>query len=391
MKRRLAVLALLTIGVAACGGDEGGGASGDNETFAPPDQSDETAPDETAPDGESPADGAAMTTMLGLVPDAPGASDLVIVSDFAAAVEAVGLDPPGPGADQDAIVEWYEALTIGHDGEQGAGLQISQFLNNELTDDAGWRAEIGWAPLDVTRSVETTGDEFGSYDALTGDFDPDTIDDAVHEDPVWSDELEVVTHGEVDYYQWGEDDERQQDYTILRPIGLGGRLALPADGTLLWTRTDDSIEAGIDAATGESDSLADTDDIGALAAALDDEGALAGVFSDDRGEFPTTSGPALVPYAAMAVGTRLSDGGQEMIVALLHDDPGAAEENVGRLETIVDEGFSVTGPAWSELVTLESAEADGDVLVATLSVADPAQALLWLEMIYQRDTLLASS
>ena len=51
----------------------------------------------------------------------------------------------------------------------------------------------------------------------------------------------------------------------------------------------------------------------------------------------------------------------------------------------------MTGPAWSDLVTLESAEADGDLLVATLSIADPGQALLWPEMIYQRDTLLAAS
>ena len=161
---------LLSVGVAACGGDEGGGVSGDSETLAPPEASDESAPAE-----EPPApDGAAMTAMLSLVPDVPGAGDLVIVSDYAAAADAVGVDPPGPGADQDAIVEWHEALTIGREGEQGAGVQITAFLNNELTDDAGWRAEIGWAPLDVTRSVETTGDEFGPFYALTGAFDPDT-------------------------------------------------------------------------------------------------------------------------------------------------------------------------------------------------------------------------
>ena len=388
MKRGLAVVLLLCLGIVACGGDDGGGASGDSETFAPPDESDESDESDAA---EEPPAGPAMAAMLGLVPDVPGAGYLVIVNDYAAAEEAVGLDSPGPGADQDAIVEWYETLTIGHDGEQGAGLQISPFLNNELTDDAGWRAEIGWGPLDVTRSVEAAGDGFGPYYALTGDFDPDTIDDVVHEEPVWSGELDVASHGDVDYYRWGEDDERQQDYTILRPIGLGGRLALPAENTLLWAFTDDDIEAGIDAATGASESLADTDDIGVLAVALDDEGALAGLFSNDRSVFATTSGPALVPFTAMAVGTRSSDGGQEMIVALLHDDPAAAEENVGRLETIVDEGSSTTGPAWSDLVTLESAEADGDLLVATLSVTDPDQALLWLTMIYDRDTLLASS
>jgi hypothetical protein len=384
MRLRLAAAPLaFTMALVACSGDDGGGAR--------------TAIDE---------DAGAMVQALSLAP-AGDDTTIAIVADYAAAGEALDLDRPEPGADDDELADWFISLTTGRDAVAG-GLQASgQFSRNVLEDEA-WRNEVGWAPIDVDLSVDVQFEDAQGYYGYVGDFDPDGIDEAVNdEDNVWADEIHVEEQNGVEYYTWGDDPaETDPDrLTTVRPIGQGSNMAV-LDGALLWAVETNAIEDGIDAATGEADSMADDDELGTLAEAMDDAGAVGALFSADGHAFDDPLGPGasdeqvaefeeeledvptLDPYEAFATGVRIEDGEPKMVIALLHDDEEVAEDNADNLETVIDEGQSlVTNAAWRDRVRLEDIEVDGPMLVATLDL-DDGSPNLWVALIYNRDNLL---
>ena len=379
------------------------GSSGEGESgFERPDgAADANGPSQEVgePDDGS-ADDATMEGFVGLIPDEPGAGDLVIVYDYGAAAEAGGLERPEPGADEETINGWFVALEFGREGQPGLGVRPNGFLINEPYNDAAWRQELGWAPIDVTGAVESLGgDDFEGLYAFKGDFDPETIDQAVHDEPMWSDQLEIEEHGGVEYYSWGEDDEPTiENITVVRPYGLGGRMAVLDEHTILWAWATSPLEAGIDAATGETDSLAGNTEIGLPARAMDDEEALAAIFTTDTDAYrqdPPSGEPddqsTLVRYTALASGTRSADDNAALILAFLHDDADAAEANASRLDAVVDTNTALDGRAWSDIVTLQVAEADDRLLLATLSIIDPNDVGQWIDVVFRRDTLLTSA
>ena len=405
--RRLALPVLVGLLVlTSCSGDDGGGSesSGDD---------DESSESEAVVDD----DAGAMTQALSLVPDDDASAELVIVNDYAAAGEALDLDRPEAGASPEEIADWFVPITAGNEDLIG-GLGYSNRFGNDLVEDEAWREELGWAPLDVDIAVDVQGQDGLGYYAFIGDFDPDEIEDTVtDEDNPWADELEVEEQNGTEYYTWGDDPTEFDPERIspARRLGQGGNMAV-LDGAVLWAFETDVLEDGIDAATGEEDSLADNDELGALAEAMDEAGAVGAAFSanghtfDDViafGEFEDTltegvpedlsdqiedeieDVPALAPYEAFATGVTIGDDGPQMLVALLHDDEDAAEENVDNLETVIEEGESVrTNAPWSEMVRLDDTEVDGEILVATLDVDLPSQANLWLDILFTRDSLL---
>jgi hypothetical protein len=98
---------------------------------------------------------------------------------------------------------------------------------------------------------------------------------------------------------------------------------------------------------------------------------------------------ALEPYEAFATGVRIDDERAEVLIALLHDDEDSAERNAENLEIVIDRAESVAyESAWSDLVSLDSTEVDGSVLLATLDFDDPHLATLWSQVVSTRDTLL---
>ena len=387
---------LAALAAAACGG----GTSDDSDA-------DEAASDESTPaPGEATVEleGGSMESMLGLVPEESGASDQVIVADYEAATEAAGVDRPEEGASEDEIAEWSLALTA---NETGLGLYLSGFFGDEFVDDEAWREEIGWAPIDVDQSVDVTSDEFGSLFAFRGRFDPAAIDEAVRQDPAWSDELETEEHNGIPFYSWGEDDATLENITAVRNIGRGGRMAVLDEETILWSWATEPIEAAIDAATGEADSLADDEELAALARGLDDEGALGGLLTSQGAELsaagaipdltdlsstfePDLDAPVLAPVASLATGIRWTDDEPALILHLLHGDDSTAEENAERLGVIIEQEEAPSGQPWSEVVSLDSAESDGPRLLAILALLDPTQATLWADAYFQRASILAS-
>lgn len=387
------MLCLASSLLVACGGGDDGG-DGESGFDAP---SDSTAPDDgttaDAPEDTSSSD-VTMEGLVGLIPDQPGASDLVIVNEYGPATEAAGVEQPEAGADEGTINDWFVAIGRGREGQPGLGLSTNGFFGSRPTDDAGWRQELGWAPIDVTGAVESlVGDDFPGLYAFTGDFDPEAIDEAVHEDPVWGDQLEIVEHSGVEYYSWGEDNATSMDVTVVREFGRGGRMAVLDDHTILWSWATAPLEGGIDAALGETDSLADNAEIGPLAQTMDAAGALAAILTADGDAYRGTGSdtPTLVPYTALASGTGSGDDGAELHLAFLHDDAGAAEENAGRIETIVDEGTTLDGQPWSEIVALDNVQTTDDILLVTLQITDPEDVGLWNLIVFERDPLLASA
>ena len=362
----------------SCSGDDSGDSGSEN---------DDSSEEESVLDD----DAGAMTQGLSLVPDDSSAA-LVIVNDYAAATEALDLDRPEAGDEDVEIVDWLLSVTTG-EGDVVGGLENSGLFGARLFEDEAWRAEVGWAPIDADIAVDVRADEHQGYYAVIGDFDRGEIDDTVtDEDNIWEDELEVDEQNGTEYYTWGNE---PGDLTVVRNFGRGGNMAV-LDGALLWAWEPDVIEDGIDAATGEDDSLVDNDEFGPLAEAMDEAGAMGAMFSDDGHRFDDAyldsaldDTFALEPYEAFATGVRIDDGRAEVLIALLHDDEDSAEQNAASIETVIDRAESVAYEmAWSDLVSLDSTEVDGSVLLATLAFDDPHLATLWSHVVDTRDTLL---
>jgi hypothetical protein len=373
--RRIAALLALTMFLAACSGDDGGGATPEVDEDAGP-----------------------MVRALSLVPDVGGNSESVIVNDYAAAAEELGLERPDQGeADEDDVADWFIPLTSGREEVVGALQPSAFFSSGNFLEDEAWRDEVGWAPIDIDVVAEVgPSDDHTGYYAFTGDFDPEAIEDAVTDDdnpfPI---EVETDEVAGVEVYTWGEDDEIDPEaITPVRPLGRGGRMAVLGEHTILWAWQTEAMEDGIEAATGEADSLADNDELSALAEAMDEAGAHAALFSTDEEIFEgaDTGGPEpLEPYLAFATGVVADEGGGEVVVGILHEDDDIAEENVERLEEIISGGTSSrTRQPWVEIFPGGDLDTDGAILTAKLRVAEPPQATIWVQLAFTRDSLLAT-
>jgi hypothetical protein len=210
---------------------------------------------------------------------------------------------------------------------------------------------------------------------LDGGFDEDQLDSALDDagDGVW---VAGDPDGDIDI----------RDVTPARPIGQP--LWLTLDGDRLRVAGQEP-----DAAAGDGDTLADVPALVALAGALDDRqvysamlatggtstaGPLPDIFTerptsdeafDDAIEEEATR-PRCEGLTGLAVG--VADDGDPLIVLVLSQVDGElGEANAAALAEALESGTDVVSDRpWSEVVTVESVDADGDVVVATLRPAD---------------------
>ncbi len=236
--------------------------------------------------------------------------------------------------------------------------------------------------------------------------DAGTVESALESDPLWSDELETVDADAGSYFDWSGGEEGRPDpsrITPMRPLGIGGQLAVEPDGDdAIVTRTEEeaTMEAALATAAGDEPSIAEE---GPLVAAFDAVGdgqvvqafGLPGPLQFDvtqvianeelevveRIEELMDALPKIEPYEAILL-VELVDGDTyrtELLVA--HGDEEAAAANVEPIERHLAEGISMrTQQPLSELLPVTGVEQDGVVVRITLegnrAFNAPLQALL---------------
>jgi hypothetical protein len=312
--------------------------------------------------------------LLARIPASGSFGDQVVLNDFAAAREASGLDRK-PDRVHDLLVL-----------EQEAGVATSELIRapaqgDPLDDELGIRAR------DVERDV-VAGSPPDDLTILEGSIDPDRVRRAVETDDTWADLLEAKRYGGEKYYSWGPRRVQVQRRTPLRTIGIGGNLAIDPPYAI-WSDSAVSIKRSIDAAAGDVESLADDRDLVAVANALHAAGAYSAFLSTDEvAPGATTGGPTpLAPYQAVATGPGLDGKQHLLLVALAYQDAATAKTQAARLRAIAEDGTSVSGAPWTELVTIGEITTKGRVVLGTF-VAERAR--LWFDTVLRRDSLLAT-
>ena len=249
------------------------------------------------------------------------------------------------------------------------------------SDLQGFVDDVGWSLLDLDAFVERDTPP-RRVAVLDGGFDQERIEGALDDagDGVWR---AGDPEGDLDL----------ADTTTARPIG-----------ETLWFTLDDDLltvagdEDDIDA---DGETLADDPTLAALAAALDDHDVYSALLTADDGLLGPVAdralGAAASPEAVAAAedlpqcegitgaAAGIADDGEPLIVlAMAHADEDSAEANVDAVTEALAEGELIGNQRpWSELVTVESVEADGTALVVTARPADMVLAQ-WSHVIVTR-------
>ena len=340
-------------------------------------------------DGGSPS--GSLTGMLGEVPDTPANRSLLAWVDVAAARELAGI--ASPATDDE------EALTVfsGKSGPVQALLPV--FMNSQAAELDAWRTEVGFTVNDIDQSIDA-----GVAPEMTavarGRIAPEEVKEAVESDPSWKDELDTGDHDGVEYWRWLDDDE--MDVARVTPTrSLGNSLRLQAeDGQVRWTRTDETMHDSIDAGAGDTDTLADVDELAVVAEALEDQDAYQAYLTADPGPFsvdrlPRTSpeakeqaaAGALEPWTAAGAGDAVDGDTAVGVLVLTHEDAGTAATNEKRLRELLESGRSPREDRpYADAYEVRALERKGSTLILTVE-QDRAQQLM-IETVIERSLVL---
>jgi hypothetical protein len=320
--------------------------------------------DDDAGSGGGGGSGSPLMYVLSAIPDRPEYALYVSYADMDGYFDALGIGSPPEDASAEEMNEWLRELADAErSGEVALAQAGSQFALDGLLDPEAYRAEIGLDPADVRQAAET-GVPPATLHVLRGDFDPGVVDEAVQADENYNDLLEVVSHGGVDYYTWGED--FAQDFERLSPVhtlGRGGRLALHED-FLFWCFGTAGVTGAIDAVTGAADSLAGRPDFAAMAGSLEANE----VYSATLLETIDMGGSPFGPTTAFAAGITTDDDGPAAVLVFAYADEEAAANSLSLIELGLQESRDFRGDPWE----IESADvtAEGIVVIAVLHGPD---------------------
>jgi hypothetical protein len=314
--------------------------------------------------------------LLEWVPATGSFADLVVINDYAAA-RAAGDVPRTRDRTHDLL-----AL------EQQVGIAPSELLRAQGSGDP-LSDELGIRSRDVKADL-VAGNPPDDLTVLQGSVDPKRVRRTVEADETFSDLLKTARHAGQPYYTWGNGRADLRRRTPLRPLGIGGNLAIdPPFAT--WSDKRATVEASIDAAAGKVDSLADDRDLLAVADSLEGRGAYAALLSAQAVAPGAATGgpPPLDPYEAIATGPTLDGVSQpDLLVALAYPDAATARTQADRLRAIADDGVSASGVPWRDLVTVDEITVDGRVVVGRFRTERPR---LWYDLVLRRDSLIAST
>lgn len=357
----LLVAALLLVAAAACGDDDGGGA--DRPLLL---------------GGEL-----SIAAALAELPVPDGDELTILVADLDAAAEANGAGPRPE--DPDEVAAWLGRAG----GHLGGDDDSPPPVHVPAVEVAGVRAgtpaaeveeELGWSLADVTRVAEVRAPPF-RFTVVTGDVDEEALEGADLEDlgdGVWS-------------AGTGDDGEVDADATsAARPLGTPLRMAA-ADGRLAASSSTEATRAWLE---GGAETLAEDAGLGAIAAALDDGGAVAAMLAVTDFAPPPTPGPGgdpdarpiTTPFDAVGIGWGVSGGEAAVTVAYAFADEGAAEGAVDQVSSAWTEGDSLrTAQPLGELAAVEDVQADGALVVVRLTIPDGSRPQVVADMAFGRD------
>ena len=336
-------------------------------------------------------DGGRFTSLLAAVPDSAGARSQVIVTDWAAARDVAGVSTPAVD-DEEALGTYLRALS----GLDSPVTIFSEFARDPRLEE--FESEMGFSLLDFDAEL-IAGAVPETIQLLEGDFEFGSLESAAQDDEIWSAQLAVSEYAGTDYLAWGEDFEiNPRDRSAARPLGESLRIGLVND-RLVWVKSTALMESVIDAASGETRSLADVEVLVGLAGVLDDASAYGGFLSADAAlfalpapEFADEPDLSIVElaglgaeYLGLATGATVVDGRPGLVVAIAHADSARATTNATQLETTLREGRSAeNGQPWSDLVQIDEIVVEDTLVVARLLSESPS---LWLNLPFRRASL----
>jgi hypothetical protein len=315
------------------------------------------------------------------IPDDPSHHTFV-VTDYERARDTAGLAQPSPAASPDEIVAYLIDLSDCHTRCAPLvfpGSSLVEGTPYEGEPDPDVAAELGFDVGDLDR-VAVVGIPPEPLQVFTGRITADEVEGAVESDPTWSPVLETFEHEGARYWSWLADGEvAVERRTPVRVFGAALRLAVPQDGVALAATRTATVEAALDAGGGRRDSLADVDELGLLAEAMDGADAYVARFSTQPIEFDVGDAPPEVVaaqtaafdaephldrYRGLATGLVAGAHEQALVVALVFDDAEQADANAARLERLVSETASlVHDEPWSTLLGDPQITTEGRVVI----------------------------
>jgi hypothetical protein len=171
---------------------------------------------------------------------------------------------------------------------------------------------------------------------------------------------------------------------------IGNSLRVQAeDGQIRWTRTDETMHDSIDAGAGDSDTLADVDELAAVASALEDRDVYQAYLTADPGPFSVeripraspevkekAAGDALEPWTAVGGGDA-ADGDTALgVLVLAHKDDETAATNAERLRKILESGRSLqTNRPYADEYEVRSLDQKGSTVVLIVEQERPQRLL----------------
>lgn len=323
--------------------------------------------------------------------------DPVVVSygDLARAAEIAGIERPADVSDDDAVVDYLMDIG-GQRQDEGETARVAVLVPeaaqtaSSAADQEAFVEDVGWSILEL----DAFGERYTQprpIAVLDGDFDGGRLDDALDE------------AGEGLWVAGDPDGEMHvDDITPARPTGEALWLGLD-DDRLTVGREEDDVTAAREADGGD-DTLAGDEALSSMGAALDDRDVYSAMLVSDPGMSADLAGRVLGSDAApdelaaeladlprcdgamtgVAVGVA-DDGEPLLVVAIAHADEASAEANVDTISEVLTDGQTLSSARpWSDVLAVESVEAEGTVVVAT---ARPAGIILgqWRQLVMSRD------
>lgn len=338
-------------------------------------------------DGGGSADGGRIASLLAPVPNTDVTERELVVIDWEAAAASSGVTVPDADAGDDAQLSYLVDLmrTTGALAPGATGGSRSNAVQGRL----------GFIPSQVTATVDA-GIAPDRLSMATVTVGADTVLDAA---ATGIEGAQRSSIGGLDAVSWLDDNEI--DPSVDTPFELHGQAGrvLALDDDLIAVTSNDGTAGQVagtagqvaGTASGEASSILERPGIADAAEVLDRHEVFAAYLSTDptSGGRPRTqseidAAPSLLgSYTAYGLGNAWDDGEIRLVVAIAHGDEEDAEENLGRLRTLVAEGSASSTRPWSEVLLDAEISREGTTVVGRFR-AEPgiwtqARQLLWVD------------